>query len=53
MEYTAVLGRGVNPSPVPEPHSFQKETSDKRANARRANAIIKNAQIRENSVSKR
>jgi hypothetical protein len=40
------LGFGVNPSPVPDPQSFQKLASLKRRIDSRASPIITNAQRR-------
>jgi hypothetical protein len=38
------LGIGVNPSPVPEPHNFQKPTPSRRRICERANPIMAKAQ---------
>jgi hypothetical protein len=48
-----VLGTGVNPSPVPDPQSFQKPMSGVRAIGHRAAPICANAQNRANGPAKR
>jgi hypothetical protein len=48
-----VLGRGVNPSPVPEPQSFQNPTSGIRQNDSRAAAICPSTQSRAGREGKR
>ena len=50
---TAVLGRGVNPSPVPVPHSFQNPTSGIRQNDNRAAPICPNTHNRAGSDGNR
>ena len=53
MAQTRVLGRAANPSPAPDPQSFQKPMPGTRDRGRRASPIIENAQSREGSESKR
>ena len=43
----------VNPSPVPDPHSFQNSSPSIRGKAKRAAPIIAKAQSRESGVAKR
>ena len=53
MAQTAVLGLGVKPSPVPEPHSFQNPTSGIRMNDSRAAPICPKTQNRAGRDAKR
>ncbi|GGX69850.1 hypothetical protein GCM10007385_43830 [Tateyamaria omphalii] len=48
-----MFGTGVNPSPVPEPQSFQKPRSGTRAMAIRAPPIIVSAHARSRHRGKR
>lgn len=50
---TAVLGFGANPSPVPDPHSFQKPTSGIRINDTRAVTICPRTHRRVGKEAKR
>ena len=48
-----MFGTGVNPSPVPDPHSFQNPIPSTRVMAGRARPIMVNAQIRAHPGAKR
>ena len=50
---TAVLGRGVKPSPVPEPQSLTNSTSRMRAKSARASAICPKTHSRAETGPKR